>query len=227
MTHHTPETINELSTNELVRLYNHLTGQNIKRFSDRATGIKRTLNAIGFAETAQLESEDVCDIEKPVVVEEVVEQPAVEVEQPVVDDEVKVLEYTSFDGARKVKKFLSTAKAKAWAINWIGHDFQLGTTYAISGDGVGKITTLSDHRIADILFHEGPDIVAKPTPKADVRSERRNKLTQLFSTGEAVTLAQICDELACDDKAARNALDHARNSGLVITLVDRKTWKLA
>jgi hypothetical protein len=48
--------------------------------------------------------------------------------------------YTSIDGCRQKKIYKNLQKARAWAQYWIGEHPEIGSHYAVSGDGVGKIT---------------------------------------------------------------------------------------
>jgi hypothetical protein len=48
--------------------------------------------------------------------------------------------YQSCDGSRKTKTFKDLAAAREFAQYWIGKNPEMGSRYAISGDGIGKIT---------------------------------------------------------------------------------------
>lgn len=48
--------------------------------------------------------------------------------------------YTSIDRYRKDSTFKTLAGAQKFATRWVGARPELGTWYAVSGDGVGKIT---------------------------------------------------------------------------------------
>ena len=49
--------------------------------------------------------------------------------------------YTSIDRARAARQFKTLAAAQRFAQKWVGaHPDLAGDRYAISGDGVGKIT---------------------------------------------------------------------------------------
>lgn len=48
--------------------------------------------------------------------------------------------YYSSDGYSKTKHFATLPGAQRFAQRWIGETPELGQTYAISGDGIGKIT---------------------------------------------------------------------------------------
>lgn len=48
--------------------------------------------------------------------------------------------YTSVDGYREAKTHLTINAARNWAARWVGQTPEVGTTYAIAGDGIGKIT---------------------------------------------------------------------------------------
>ncbi len=51
-----------------------------------------------------------------------------------------VVQYTSCDGYSETRQFHARCieAAQEWAKNWIGAP-EMGSTYAISGDGIGKI----------------------------------------------------------------------------------------
>ena len=51
-----------------------------------------------------------------------------------------VVTYSSIDGARKRRSFKTVAKARAFAIYWVGETPEMGLGYAVAGDGVGKVT---------------------------------------------------------------------------------------
>lgn len=48
--------------------------------------------------------------------------------------------YEAIDGFRETKTFGCLGKARAYAQHWIGETPSIGTGYAVSDDGVGKIT---------------------------------------------------------------------------------------
>jgi hypothetical protein len=48
--------------------------------------------------------------------------------------------YSSIDGVRKRRKFKTLAGARKFATHWVGDNPDLGSSYAVSFDGVGKIT---------------------------------------------------------------------------------------
>ncbi len=50
------------------------------------------------------------------------------------------IHYESIDGYRKSKTFRSLLAAAGWAHGWVGPHAELGSNYAISADGIGKIT---------------------------------------------------------------------------------------
>jgi hypothetical protein len=55
--------------------------------------------------------------------------------------EIKV-RYESIDsyGRGKSKTFTDLAKAQAYAQKWVGKHPEIGSGYAVSGDGIGKVT---------------------------------------------------------------------------------------
>lgn len=52
--------------------------------------------------------------------------------------EIKV-NYSAVDGGRESRKFKSLAGAQKYAQHWIGRHPEIGSHYAVSGDGIGKI----------------------------------------------------------------------------------------
>lgn len=50
------------------------------------------------------------------------------------------LHYWSVDGVHKHENFSTLEEAQTWAQDWIGRYPEIGRGYAISGDGIGKIT---------------------------------------------------------------------------------------
>ena len=48
--------------------------------------------------------------------------------------------YTSVDGARKKRTFKTLKGAQKFAQNWVGERPEIGQWYAVSGDGIGKVT---------------------------------------------------------------------------------------
>lgn len=51
-----------------------------------------------------------------------------------------IVGYSSIDHYRETRKFKTVTGARAYATKWVGKNPELGHSYAISGDGVGKIT---------------------------------------------------------------------------------------
>jgi hypothetical protein len=47
--------------------------------------------------------------------------------------------YTSLDGAKEVKRFGTITGASEYAKKWVGDHPTIGSQYAISDDGIGKI----------------------------------------------------------------------------------------
>jgi hypothetical protein len=48
--------------------------------------------------------------------------------------------YSSIDGFGERREFHTLGGARTFAHYWIGQHPEMGSTYAISGDGIGKIT---------------------------------------------------------------------------------------
>ena len=74
--------------------------------------------------------------------------------------EIKVI-YNAIDGARDTREFKTLSGAKVFAHKAIGPHPEIGSTYAVSGDGVGKIEVFGA-TLAELFPEEG----AAPAPKA-------------------------------------------------------------
>jgi len=48
--------------------------------------------------------------------------------------------YSTIDRFRRTKTFKTLAGARKFAQHWVGATPEIGSTYAVSGDGVGKVT---------------------------------------------------------------------------------------
>ena len=48
--------------------------------------------------------------------------------------------YLACDGAKQTKTFSSIEAAQAFAHEWVGKHPEIGSSYAVSGDGIGRIT---------------------------------------------------------------------------------------
>ncbi|MDD2878361.1 MAG: hypothetical protein PHT60_13890 [Acidiphilium sp.] len=56
------------------------------------------------------------------------------------NDQARIrVRYSSVDGHNKTRKFDSIDAAREFAQYWVGRHPEMGRTYAISGDGIGKI----------------------------------------------------------------------------------------
>ncbi|TRD15772.1 hypothetical protein [Palleronia caenipelagi] len=49
--------------------------------------------------------------------------------------------YESVDGCRREGKFSEIEDARTFAVKWVGHNPDIGGGYAVSADGIGKVTT--------------------------------------------------------------------------------------
>lgn len=61
--------------------------------------------------------------------------------------------YSTIDRFSKRAKFKTLAGARKFAHHWVGAHPEIGSYYAVSGDGIGRIT-VSGASLAD-LFPEG------------------------------------------------------------------------
>jgi hypothetical protein len=51
-----------------------------------------------------------------------------------------IVTYDSCDGCRIRRTYETLAGARKFAINWVGEHPDIGSSYAISSDGIGKVT---------------------------------------------------------------------------------------
>lgn len=64
------------------------------------------------------------------------------------------LRYSSVDGGWKLKSFKSLKGARKYAQYWLGKNPEMGSTYAVSGDGIGKIEVLEGVKLAELFGDE-------------------------------------------------------------------------
>jgi hypothetical protein len=65
------------------------------------------------------------------------------------------IRYSSVDGVRTLRSFSTLAGARRYAHERVGKHPDIGTGYAISDDGIGKIEVYGEATLAD-LFGEEP-----------------------------------------------------------------------
>jgi hypothetical protein len=56
------------------------------------------------------------------------------------EKEVIKVRYSSIDGFSKTAKFKTMNGARKFAHKWVGEHPEIGSHYAVAGDGVGKVT---------------------------------------------------------------------------------------
>jgi hypothetical protein len=61
--------------------------------------------------------------------------------------------YATLDGFHQSRKFKTLAGAQRFAQKWVGETPEIGWNYAVSGDGVGKVT--AEGCLVDQLFPKG------------------------------------------------------------------------
>jgi hypothetical protein len=66
---------------------------------------------------------------------------------------IKVI-YSSVDGTRTVRSFSTLAGARRFARLGVGRHPEIGSTYAVSADGIGKIEVHGDAKLADLFGEE-------------------------------------------------------------------------
>jgi hypothetical protein len=61
------------------------------------------------------------------------------------------LRYTSIDRSRTTRTFETLEGAQKWAQSWVGSSCDIGSSYAISFDGVGKIEVVSGTTLRELF----------------------------------------------------------------------------
>jgi hypothetical protein len=75
-------------------------------------------------------------------------------------DTIKV-HYSSIDGCRETRTFKTLKGARRYAQEMVGEHPEMGSRYAVSGDGVGKVTiTAMGHSLASLFPSDEPDLDA-------------------------------------------------------------------
>jgi hypothetical protein len=70
------------------------------------------------------------------------------------------VKYSSVDSrGGKWRSFKTLQRARVFAQHWIGKYPEIGSTYAVSGDGIGKIE-VKGAKLADLFGDEKPAVVA-------------------------------------------------------------------
>lgn len=60
------------------------------------------------------------------------------------------LRYNSVDGVSKTRIFRTLKGARKFAHEWVGEKADIGSSYAVSWDGVGEITVLAGCTLRDL-----------------------------------------------------------------------------
>lgn len=71
--------------------------------------------------------------------------------------------YSTIDRFRKTRSFKTLVGARKFAHHWVGATPEIGSTYAVSGDGVGKIT-VEGVPLADLFDGAAEDMAYKMKP---------------------------------------------------------------
>ena len=72
--------------------------------------------------------------------------------------------YSACDGARITRRFKTREGARRFAVKYVGEHPEIGFSYAISGDGVGKVT-VSGCTLEDLF---GVDFLGRAAPRRSV-----------------------------------------------------------
>ena len=132
---------------------------------------------------------------------------------PMID--IKVT-YTSIDRVRITRSFGTLAGARKFAANYVGHHPEIGCGYAISSDGIGKITvkgcTLANlFRTADLdeddrldAYHLGCEAAELAAAKAE--AEELDRLCRPYRTKGCVCCDQQLSLIGCECPAENPAM---------------------
>ena len=74
------------------------------------------------------------------------------------------LYFETLDGIRKTKSFKSLKGAQKATWGWVGKDAEIGSYYAVSADGVVKVTIMEGTTLAE-LFDNAPPVDPYPDGK--------------------------------------------------------------
>ena len=109
--------------------------------------------------------------------------------------------YASIDHFSQTRSFSTLVAARRYAFKWLGEFPEVGSTYAVSGDGVGRIT-VSGVSIQELLHGELAQGGAFQVHVGHVNEDYagvRFYLDRSFATfAEAGAYAQELDEEGCD-----------------------------
>lgn len=88
------------------------------------------------------------------------------------DSTMFILTYTTVDNIRKRREFATIGVAAAWAQHWVGRNPEFGSTYAMSGDGIGKIEVNRGCEIRKLFeFDAAPWVEGSDADDGDRRAE--------------------------------------------------------
>lgn len=94
--------------------------------------------------------------------------------------------YSSVDGVRKVHAFKTLKGARAFAQERVGNHPELGNTYAVAGDGIGKVT-VEGVTLADLF----PAPAAEPAAPTTWDACKTVEQVEAFAAGAGLTLAPV------------------------------------
>jgi len=80
------------------------------------------------------------------------------------------LRYESVDGVRKTRTFKTVKGAKRFADTWVGTHPDLGGSYAVSQDGIGKIVVLSGITLRQLFWAQAA--IQEREETAEEKAER-------------------------------------------------------
>ena len=94
--------------------------------------------------------------------------------------------YSSIDGWRETRSFKTVEGARKFAVHYIGEHPEVGTSYAVSGDGVGRVTVEGCTIAALFAKPAGADLVAleNPDPWAPVEYAPRAECESVVVDGD-------------------------------------------
>lgn len=97
--------------------------------------------------------------------------------------------YSSIDRYSESRRFKTLAGARKYAAKWVGEHPEIGSYYAVSGDGVGKIEVSGDASLKDI-FPPEPDPYAEEKAAEEAYYAEQARLDRLDREREAAYWAE-------------------------------------
>lgn len=126
-----------------------------------------------------------------------------------------IVRYYAIDGFKMRRDFAVLARAQAFAWKWVGENAELGSNYAVSNDGIGKITVSGDATLAQVMGREPieealPFEVWVAVVNEDAGTSQWSKSKAFATYAEAQAYAGEVDQEGADGVTIKGATDEAK-----------------